>query len=59
MFTNCRTSYRKLEYYCYDCLFLPFAVNINDAEGFGVDDDDNVTFDDFGGDDDDIDDVRL
>ncbi len=34
-----------------------FAVNINDAEGFGVDDDDNVTFDDFGGDDDDIDEV--
>ena len=36
---------------------ISFAVNINDAEGFGVDDDDNVTFDDFGGDDDDIDEV--
>ena len=34
-----------------------YTVNINDAEGFGVDDDDNVTFDDFGGDDDDIDEV--
>ncbi len=36
-----------------------FSVNINDAEGFGPDDDDNVTFDDFGGEDDDIDDVSI
>ncbi len=35
------------------------SVNINDAEGYGGDEDDNVTFDDFGGDDDDIDDVSA
>lgn len=35
-----------------------FSVNINDAEGYGGDDDD-VTFDDFGGDEDDIDDVSF
>lgn len=40
-------------------LWCCFAVNINDAEGFGVDEDDNVTFDDFGGDDDEIDDVSI
>ena len=33
-------------------------VNINDAEGFGMDTDDNITFDDFGKDDDDIDEIE-
>jgi translation initiation factor 1A len=36
---------------------LPESVNINDAEGFGEEQDDNITFDDFDGDDDDIDEI--
>ncbi len=36
---------------------LPESVNINDVEGYGEDMDDNITFDDCDGDDEDIDEV--